>query len=380
MRFLPLVWSGIWRKRGRTILIFLQVAVAFILFGLLQGLKTGADQAIASARADLLIVHSRLSWGEPLPLGMLGQIRAVPGVNKVIPVDLALGTYQTPDQKIGIVAVRPAKGWLSAFTFEVPPRYAAALRATRTGALVRVKLARKYGWKVGDRIPLLTHVPRRNGSTVWTFDVVGTYRDSDVGGAADTILVNYDYWNEARFADGDTVQHFNVKVANPRKAAAVADAIDARFANSANETRSESLHELAQANLRSIGDIEFLIRAVVAAVMASLLFATATMMIQSVRERMREIAVLKTVGFTNTNTLLLILTEALLVFLTAAASGLMLATQALPYASRFVHGLTMPWIVVAAGLATAGVVALASAAIPAALAARVEIAAALAEQ
>lgn len=380
MRFLPLVWSGVWRKRGRSILIFLQVAVAFSLFGVLQGLKTGADRAIASARADLLIVHSRLSWGEPLPLGMMGRIRTVPGVKEVIPVDLTLGTYQVPDQKIGIVAVRPTKDWLSAFTFKIPPQYAAAFRKTRTGTLVRVKLAKKYGWKVGDRIPLVTYVRQRDGSRDWTFDVVGTYRDSDIGGASDTILVNYDYWNEARLAGRNTVQHFNVAVADPRNATVVADAIDTRFANSPNETRSESLREIAQANMRSIGDMEFLIRAVVAAVMASLLFATATMMIQSVRERTPEIAVLKTVGFTGTNVFLLILAEALLVCLAAAACGLALATEAFPYASRFVHGLTMPWIVVAAGLAAAALVALASAAIPAALAARVEIATALAEQ
>lgn len=379
MKFLPLVWSGIWRKRGRNILIFLQVAVAFTLFGLLQGLKSGADHAIASARADLLIVHSRLSWAQPLPLGLMSQISGIPGVREVIPVDLALGIYQRPQQKIGVVAVRPAKGWLSAFTFEVAPRYAAAFRANRTGALVRVKLARKYGWKVGDRIPLAIQIPQRNGSTDWTFEMVGTYRDSDIGGGADTILVNYDDWNEARFTGRDQVQHFNVEVADPRKATAVADAIDARFANSPEETRSESQREMAQSNLRSIGNIEFVIRAVVAAVMASLLFATATMMIQSVRERTPEIAVLKTVGFTGMNVLLLILAEALLVCLAAAASGLALAARVLPLVARFLHGLTMPWTVVAAGLSAAALVALASAAIPAALAARVEIAAALAE-
>src|SRR5487761_928432 len=123
MKYLPLVWSGIWRKRGRTILIFLQVAVAFSLFGVLQGLKTGVDHAIAAARADLLIVHSRLSWAVPLPLGLLGQIGSVPGVTEVIPVDLSLGTYQNARQQVGIVAVRPDKGWLSAFTYTISPAY-----------------------------------------------------------------------------------------------------------------------------------------------------------------------------------------------------------------------------------------------------------------
>ena len=380
MKYLPLVWAGIWRKRGRAILIFLQVAVAFTLFGVLQGLKTGVDHAIAAARADLLIVHSRLSWGEPLPLGILGQISSVPGVKEVIPVDLALGTYQNASQKVGIVAVRPDKDWLSAFTYTIAPAYVQAFRSTRTGILVRAELAKKYGWKIGDRIPLMTQVMKHDGSTDWTFDMVGTFSDSDVGGGSSNVLVNYDYWNEARLSGKDTVQHFNVRIADPHMAARVSDAIDVRFANSSNETRSESIRELAQANLQSIGDLELLIRAVVAAVLVALLFATATMMIQSVRERTSEIAILKTVGFTDATVFALTLAEAIVVCVVAAGCGLALATLAFPYASRFVHGLSMPWIIVIVGLVAAILVGVVSAAIPAMLAARLKVAAALTER
>jgi putative ABC transport system permease protein len=382
MKYLPLVWAGIWRKPGRTLLIFLQVAVAFSLFGVLQGVKTGSEHAIAAARADLLIVHNRLSWSEPLPVGMLGAIKSVPGVQEVIPVDLAGASYQKPDQQLGLVAVRPDKGWLSAFTYTIAPAYVKAFRATRTGILVRATLAREYGWKIGDRIPLITHMTKRDGSTDWTFDMVGTFTDSDVGGGDRNVLVNYDYWNEARLSGTDTVQHFNVKIADPRAAAAVSDAIDARFANSPNETRSESIRALAQAHMQSIGDLEFLIRAVVAAVMAALLFATATMMIQSLRERTGEIAVLKTVGFTNLLVFALTLAEAIVICVVAAASGLALATLAFPYASRLmnVQGMSMPWIIVALGLVSALAVALVSAAAPAIMAVRLEVAAALAEQ
>jgi putative ABC transport system permease protein len=138
MRFLPLVWSGIWRKPGRTILILLQVSVAFALFGVLQGLKTGVEHAIAAARADLLIVHSRLSFfADSLPLGLLEQIKSVPGVKVVIPVDIFGATYQKPTEKLGVVALSPDKNWLSAFTFTIAPEYVAALQKTRTGALVR---------------------------------------------------------------------------------------------------------------------------------------------------------------------------------------------------------------------------------------------------
>jgi putative ABC transport system permease protein len=380
VKYLPLVWSGIWRKRGRTILIFLQVAVAFTLFGVLQGLKTGVDHAIAAARADLLIVHSRLSMGVPLPIGILEQIRSVPGVTEAIPVDLSLATYQNPRQQVVLVALRPDKGWLSAFTYTISPAYVNAFRATRTGILVRAELARKYGWKIGDRIPLMTEVPQQDGSTVWTFDMVGTFTDSDISGGNINTLINYDYWNEARASGKDTVNHFNVRIADPNAAATVSDAIDARFANSPNETRSESIREMAQENLQSIGNLEFLIRAVVAAVMAALLFATATMMMQSVRERTSEIAVLKTVGFTNAVVFGLTLAESVVVCVAAGGVGLAVATRAFPFASRFFHGVSMPWIIILVGLAAALAVALISAAIPALQAARLEVVTALAER
>ncbi|MFZ0551902.1 MAG: ABC transporter permease, partial [Steroidobacteraceae bacterium] len=211
MKYLPLVWAGIWRKRGRTILIFLQVAVAFTLFGVLQGLKTGVDHAIDAARADLLIVHARLSFGVPLPVGMLETIRSVPGVAEAIPVELAGATYQSPNQQMVLVAIRPDNDWLSAFTYTISPAYVKAFRALRTGALVNAGLVKKYGWRIGDQIPLMTGVAQRDGSSVWTFDMVGTFKDSDIGAQDTNVLINYDYWNEARASDKDMVNHFNVR-------------------------------------------------------------------------------------------------------------------------------------------------------------------------
>jgi putative ABC transport system permease protein len=142
MKYVPVIWSGIWRKPDRTILIFLQVAVAFSLFGALQGLKSGVEHVIE-----------------------------------------LMGTYQKPHQKIGLVAVRPDKHWLSAFTFVVAPATDADFGKIRTGALVKEQVARKYGWKTGDHIPLKTNVTRMNGSSDWTFDMVGTFTISVHDGA-----------------------------------------------------------------------------------------------------------------------------------------------------------------------------------------------------
>jgi putative ABC transport system permease protein len=379
VRFLPLFWSGIWRKPGRTALIFFQVSVAFALFGMLQGLKTGVDHAAAAARADLLIVHSRLSFlAAPLPAGSLDQIKSVPGVELVVPVDIFGATYQKPTQRLGVVAISLVKDWPSAFTFTIAPEYIAAFQKLRTAALVRYELAEKYGWKIGDRIPLMSQTAQMNGSTDWAFDVVGTFSDSDVGSGRDNILINLGYLEEARFLGKGTVQHFNVAISDAKQAAAVSDEIDRRFANSSQETKTESLLELAQAQAQSIGDMNFLIRAIVGAALAALLFATASMMMQSIRERRLELAVLKAVGFTDRTVFLLILAEALLVCVAAAAFGLALATVLLPIAGMFVVGLTMPTIVIAIGLGLAIVVALISAAVPAAQAARLKVATALA--
>jgi putative ABC transport system permease protein len=378
MKFLPLIWSGIWRKPGRTVLIFLQVCVAFALFGVLQGLKTGVEQLIGQTRADVLLVHGSLALFDPLPLSLLERIKSVPGVKVVAPVELFGATYQSPDQKLGVVAVRPVEGWLSAFSYTIAPEYVAAFRRSRTATIIRDRVAKKYGWKIGDHIPLLSKTAQKNGSTDWGFDVVGTYDDSDLGGGGDTLLINYDYFDEARLENKGTVKHFKVAIADPAMAATVADEIDRRFANSANETRTESMRELAQSQLQSIGDLNFLIRSIVAAVFVALLFSTATMMMQSIRERLPELGVLKTLGYTDTTLFLFILAEALTIFIAAAASGLGLALTVFPLASKIVPGLSMPLIVVAVGLVYAGLAAALSAAVPAIFAARSNIVAALA--
>jgi putative ABC transport system permease protein len=380
MKFLPLIWSGIWRNPGRAILIFLQVCLAFALFGMLQGLKTGVEHLIGEARADLLIVHGSLSMIDSLPLSLFEGIKSVPGVKAVVPVELFGGIYQNPNQKVGLIAIRPGEGWLSAFTYTIAPEQAAALRKMRTGAIIREGLVKKYGWKVGDHIPLIATAAQMNGSPDWAFDVVGTYTDADLNGGTDGILINYDYYDEARLLGKGTVKHFNVAVSDPKLAVTVADEIDRRFANSSNETRTESLRELAQSQMRSIGDLNFLIRAIVSAVLVALLFATATMMMQSIRERTPELAVLKTLGFTNRTVFLFILAEALAVFIAAGACGLALAMLVFPLASKIVPGLSMPLAVVVVGLASAAVVAVISASVPAVLAARLNIAAALASR
>lgn len=380
-----LLWAGIFRKPGRTVLTVLQIVIAFALFGVLQGIKTGVDLAIAAARADLLDVRPKVGGGSPLPLAYLDRIKALPGAKVVSLLNGFSATYQNSTQGLYVLAIDPNdKAWLteSPEIFKISPGSLDALAKNRTGALVSAELERKYGWKVGDQIPLLSPMTlQTNGSDVWTFNVVGTYTIHELGGSGgDLIVINNAYLDEARYQDKGTVQHFHVVTTDPRQAIAVADAIDHEFANSANETRTESYRESAQSQMKSIGDLNFTIRSIVSAVFVALLFSTATMMAQSIRERTVELAILKAVGFSDRAVFFLIAAESIAVWTAAAVLGLLLATIAFPYAARLVPGISMPWVVVEVGLAIAVFIALAGASLPAFRAARLNVATALGGQ
>jgi putative ABC transport system permease protein len=379
MKYLPLIWSGIWRKRGRTILIMLQIAVAFALFGVLQGMKTGVDQAIANTRADVLFVAPSAFGAEPLPRAYLERLRAMAGVKAATFADGLLGTYQKPSQVVYVLGLVPDNIWLTLAPeiFQVSSKDLEALRRVRTGVLISTDIAKQYGWHVGDRIPLTSATLQSSGSGEWTFDIVGTFTAHEISRGS-YIVGNYSYIDEARVAHKGTVRNFYVEVADPTQAAAMSETIDRAFANSAGETRSASFRENAQQQLQSIGDLSFLIRSIVSAVLAAILFSNATMIMQSIRERTPELAVLKTLGFTDRAVFFLILAEATLVCIVAAAIGLSLALIAFPYAGKYVPGLSMPLVVIEIGLLAAVGVALVSAAVPAVRAARLEIVDALA--
>jgi putative ABC transport system permease protein len=384
-KYAYLLWAGIFRKPGRTLLIALQIVVAFALFGVLQGIKTGVDLAIAAARADLLDVRPKVRGGSPLPLAYFDRIKALPGVKQVSLLNGFSATYQNPTQELYVLAIDPDdQGWLteSPEIFKVSPDSLNALAKNRTGALVSAELERKYGWKAGDLIPLLSPTtPQIDGADHWTFKVVGTYTLHELGGfGGDIIVVNNAYLDEARSQDRGTVQHFHVVTTDPRRAIAVADAIDHEFANSANETRTESYREGAQRQMQSIGDLNFAIRSIISAVFVALLFSTATMMAQSIRERTVELATLKAIGFSDRAVFALIAAESIAIWTCAALLGLLLATIAFPYAAKMVPGISMPWVVVEIGLAIAVFIALASALVPGYRAARLNVATALAGQ
>ncbi len=379
MKFLPLVWSGLRRKPVRTALIFLQVCVAFALFGVLQGMKTGLDRAVANTRADLLFVAPAVFGGDPLPVAYVSRLKSIPGVKTVTFADSLGGTYQKPTQPVGVLALEASDVWLTLVPeiFSVRPQDLEALRKTRTGALISADIGRKYGWHIGDKVPLTSSTLQTNGSGTWVFDIVGMFTDHETGEAG-FIVANYDYLDQARALNKGTVRNFYVVISDPKQAAAVSERIDRTFANSSSGTRTQSLREGAQQQMQSIGDLNFAIRSILSAVLVALSFSTATMMMQNVRERTPELAVLKTLGFGDRRVFVLVAAESLLVCVVGALAGLALASIAFPLAAKYIPGLSMPMVVVGAGVLGAVFVGLISVGVPGLRAARLNIVDALA--
>ena len=287
------------------------IVTAFFLIGTLEGINVGIDNVIKLTSVSHLIVQSRVNQGQAMPLAHKVQIESVPGVTAVAPFTVVIGTYQRPSNPMIVIATDFDAMLKISTDLMVAPDQAAALRRTRNGAIVGVTTMKQYGWKVGDRIPLRGIAPKADGSNDWQFDIVGTYTLQQPDWAT-RIFANYDFVNEALATGKNQSVLFYVGISDPAKSAAISQAIDDRFANSpdqtntANEKDSHPDHTSGQ-----IGNYSFLINGVCAAVLFTLLFLTANTIGQSVRERTSELAVLKTLGFTDAGVQWLVLAEAL---------------------------------------------------------------------
>jgi putative ABC transport system permease protein len=380
MKYLPLVWAGIWRKRSRAILMLLQIASAFLLFGLLQGLNSGIKEAIARTHADRLYVGSSVSLGVPLPISLLPQIRQVPGVKLATPLIQMPTIYQKPGQGIPLTSVDVAAFFGMFTNYVVPRAQIEALEHNRSGLLLGVNLAKRYGLKVGDRLALQSQQPKSDGTNAWAFDIVGIFDVPDQPNGASNAIVNFDTVNEARIADRDTSLLFIVLADSVANAPAVGRAIDKTFANSNHETRTQSEGDLFASQLQRIADLDLIVGGIIGAVFFALLLATGALMMQSIRERVPELAVLKTLGFSDRLVMILILLDAVLFCLFSAGIGLGLASLILPRAKTLIGITSMPGIVLLAGAGFAVALALIGGSVPAWRGLRLQVAEALAER
>jgi putative ABC transport system permease protein len=342
VKYLHLVWAALMRRKTRTVLTILSVLVAFLLFGLLDGVRAEFNAGETLAGVDRMVVSSRFSIIQPLPESLVARVQAVPGVRKVTWANWFGGYYQEPKNQLIIFAVGPDY-------FEVYPDYGltkpmiAAFESTRTGVLVGASLAKRFGWKVGDKLPVKGSIfpDKATGETTWIFDIVGIYEVPTAQSRAleQQVMLRWKYFDEANAYGSGSVGWIIVQVANPQESATVAHAIDALSANSDHETKTQTEREFNLSFAKQIGDIGLIVTAIIGAVFFTLMLLTGNTMAQAVRERIPELATLKTLGFSDRSVLGLVFVESVLLIVIGGVLGLALASVLTPAVSAASGGM-----------------------------------------
>jgi putative ABC transport system permease protein len=324
MKFLPLLWSNLWRKKTRTIFTLLSIFVAFVLFGLLMTIRTAFTFGVDIAGLDRLVLIHKVSLIMPLPVSYLNRLRTTPGVELATHQSWFGGVYQDPSNFFAQIAVEPDPFLKIYPEFTLPPEQYAAWLADRQGVIVGVDLARRFGWKIGDRIPIQATIWQPKQGQVWEFNIVGMY-DGEPGVDKTQFFFRYDYLDENRRVGNGLVGWYVVKIADPSQAHAMGATFDEMFANSLAETKTTTEKGFVEGFAKQIGDIGAIMIAILAAVLFTMLLVAANTMAQSVRERTSELGVLKTLGFSNTSILVLVLAESVAICVIGGGLGLLVS-------------------------------------------------------
>lgn len=324
MKYLPLLWSSLWRKKIRTIFTLLSIFVAFLLFGLLMTIRGAFSFGVNIAGLDRLVLIHKVSLIMPLPVSYLERLRATDGVVLAGHQTWFGGVYQDPSNFFAQIAVEPETFLKLYPEFKVTPEHVKAWMADRQGVLVGVNLAKRFNWKIGDRIPIQGTIWQPKQGRVWEFNVAGFY-DGDSGVDKTQFFFRYDFLDENRLRGQGLVGWYVVRIADGSQAQAMSAKFDGMFANSSAETKTTTEKGFVEGFAKQIGDIGAIMIAIVVAVLFTMLLVAANTMAQSVRERTNEIGVLKTLGFSNGSILSLVLGESVLIALLGGAAGLGLA-------------------------------------------------------
>ncbi len=333
MKYFHLIWAALFRRKTRTLLTLLSVMAAFLLFGMLDAVRVAFSSGSDAAGVDRMVVSSKYSIIQGLPQSLIPRIEATPGVKNLTWMNWFGGYYQDKKNQMVNIAIDPGY-------FEIYPEFiisADALKkfkGTRTGALVGESLAKRWGWKVGDKIPIsgAIYPNKATGDTNWSFDLVGIFkaRDEKQRGAEQQLFFRWDYFDEANGYGSHEVGWLVIQVTDPNKSDEVAKAIDAISANSDHETRTQTEQAFQLSFAKQLGDIGLIVSAIMGAVFFTLLLLTGNTMAQAVRERVPELATLKTMGFSDISLLLLVFAEAVLLIVIGGTLGLGLVAVLLP--------------------------------------------------
>lgn len=383
MKYFPLIWAQLFRSRTRTLLTLLSVITAFMLFGMLDAVRVAFNSGGSVDGANRLVVASRLSITQTLPVNLRDRIATVPGVRDATYAMWFGGIYQDPKNFFANYSVAP--NFFDVYrNYEIPADQLAAFKATRSGAVVGEALAKEFGWKLGDTIPLQATIFPRSGSNDWPLQLVGIFRARDRSTANNEerqLMMNWSYFDESNDYIKSKVSWFTVALDNPAHASRVAQAIDALSANSDHETKSQTESAFQQAFAKQFADIGLIVTSIMGAVFFTLLLLTGNTMAQAVRERIPELATLKTLGFTDGSVLWLVLAEAVLLVGVGGAAGMGLAALVLPVVASKSMGMlptSVPMQTWLAGIALIVLIGLVVGVLPALRARRLKIVDALA--
>jgi len=324
MKFLPLVWKNVWRRKFRTTFTLLSMFIAFLLFGILMTIRTAFSFGIDIAGLDRLVLINKVSLIIPLPLSYQGQLQQVPGVEVASHQTWFNGIYQDPANFFANIAVEPEPFLRLYPEYRLPPEQREAWLADRQGAIVGVDLAARFGWKIGDRVPLQGTIWQPKPGEAWEFNIDGIYDGAD-GVDKTQFFFRYDYLDENRAGGEGLVGWYVVKIADASQSVELSRTFDAMFANSSAETKTTTEKGFVESFASQVGDIGAIMIAISSTVLFMFGLVAASTMAQSVRERTSELAVLKTVGFPDGLILTLVLAESLFIAVVGGGIGLGLA-------------------------------------------------------
>jgi putative ABC transport system permease protein len=364
MGTIQLVWAGLWRRRARTIFALLSAIAAFLLFGVLNGVHAFLQQTVERAHLDILVTNN--PGGLPMPLAYHRRISNVAGIKASTYIAPLIGYVGKPSNHVTVLMTDPAQIFQINADMQATPSDLEEISRTRIGVLATAGLARDNGWKKGNMIFVHSNVtPQKNGRD-WQFQIVGTFTFSQAPNAP-ILIANYSYGDAARAANAGTALQFWSLIGNPARAGAVSGAIDDLFSNSPAQTRTMSQKDATQSAMSRIGNIDFFLNAIIAAVFFTLLLMLGNVLMQSFRERTREFGLLKTVGFSDRRVASLLIGEAVLLCLGAAIIGLSGAWFILPIFAKATGGVLPhpPAIIFADGLLAAILVGVVCGVVPA---------------
>ena len=377
-----LVRKNLFRKPLRTILLTISIFMAFLIFGLLVSLNVGLERATESGSAsDRLIVSNKINFTEPLPIAYVNRIAAIKGVTGVTHSSWFGAYYKDPRTSRFVGFAVDPETYLTLYANDVrmPQAQRQAFIAERTGVIVGKAVADQFGWKVGQTVPISSNIyAQPNGRRSWDMKISGIFTGAKPTDSTSALYFHYDYLNESATFGRDQIGNVAVRTASPDLNDAVAKAIDASFANSPYETSTVDEKTFARAFLKQAGDLNFIVSMVVAAAFAAILMIVSTTLVSAMRERTKEIGVMKTLGFSSPRVLRMVLGEALMLSTIGAVLGLGTSAVMLGGLSKSPVGanfgdLNMSPVVAISGLLLAVTLGLVTGAVPAISALRMSI-------